>query len=137
VPKAQNVKKQMIAMSPYFLVADVYKTAEFYRDTLGFSFEQFWGNPPDFVIVSRDDIQIMFRQIDAKSQLHKPNRKLARIAFDAYIYVNDVDALFEELKAKDAKILQTPIDREHDCREIEVEDCNGRILCFGQDLLDK
>ena len=41
--------------APYFLVDDVFTTAEFYRDVLGFTFDEFFGDPPSFTIVKRDD----------------------------------------------------------------------------------
>ena len=37
--------------APYFLVDDVFTTAEFYRDVLGFTFDEFFGDPPSFTIV--------------------------------------------------------------------------------------
>ena len=52
---------------------------------------------------------------------------------DAYIWVDDVDALREELAARQAKVVcQSPATPYH-TREIEVEDCNGYRLCFVQD----
>lgn len=38
-------------VAPYFLVDDVFATAEFYRDVLGFTFDGFFGDPPSFNIV--------------------------------------------------------------------------------------
>ena len=72
--------------TPTSLVDDVFESAEFYRDVLGFRFEQFWGDPPRFVMVRRDRVY-------------------------------------------------PPSDQPHDCREFEVEDLDGYVICFGQDLL--
>ena len=65
----------------------------------------------------------------------RPNRARVPHSFDAYIRVRDVDALYEELGKSGANRLDEPYDQPHDCREFEVEDLNGYILCFGQDLL--
>lgn len=62
-------KAKLGAINPYFLVDDVYKAAEYYRDVLGFHFDQFWGEPPAFVMVRRDGIQIMLRQPEKASTL--------------------------------------------------------------------
>ena len=36
--------------APYFLVRDVFATAEYYRDTLGFTITGFYGEPPSFTL---------------------------------------------------------------------------------------
>jgi catechol 2,3-dioxygenase-like lactoylglutathione lyase family enzyme len=123
----------MSRVAPYFLVDDVFATAEFYRDVLGFTFDEFFGDPPSFTIVERDDVRIMFRQVrPAKSTVARPNRSVMDETFDAYIYVSDVDKLATELRAKQADIVEGPINRIYRMRELLVRDCNGYILAFGQ-----
>ena len=64
----------------------------------------------------------------------RPNRKGHPDApWDAYIWVSELSSLHLELQAKGAKILRGPEDSSYDTREFEVEDCNGYVLCFGQD----
>ena len=63
------------------------------------------------------------------------NRTRVAHSFDAYIYVRDVDALYQEYRRSGARLLCEPYDQPHDCREFELEDNNGYVLCFGQDLL--
>jgi catechol 2,3-dioxygenase-like lactoylglutathione lyase family enzyme len=123
----------MSRVAPYFLVDDVFATAEFYRDVLGFTFDEFFGDPPSFTIVERDDVRIMFRQVrPAKSTVARPNRSVMDETFDAYIYVSDVDKLATELRAKQADIVEGPINRIYRMRELLVRDCNGYVLAFGQ-----
>ncbi|MEO2169831.1 MAG: VOC family protein [bacterium] len=128
---------RLVAINPYFLVDDVHQSAEYYREVLGFSFDQFWGEPPAFVMVKRDAIMIMLREPAAPdgTSVVQPNSPRLKHAFDAYLRVSEVDALYAEFSRKGAKLLYEPCDRPHDCREFEVEDCNGYRLCFGQDLL--
>src|SRR5258708_36320899 len=83
---------------PYFLVDDVFATAEHYRDILGFTFDEFFGEPPSFTIVERDDVRIMFRQVrPARPPAARPNRSVMDETFDAYVYVSNVDPLATEL----------------------------------------
>ena len=118
---------------PYFLVQDVFATAEFYRDVLGFGFNVFFGDPPSFTIVERDDARIMFRQVrPARAGVARPNRAIMDETFDAYIYVSEVDQLASELLAKNADIIEGPVGRIYDMRELVVRDCNGYVLAFGQ-----
>jgi hypothetical protein len=52
--------------------------------------------------------------------------------FDAYVYVSNVDQLAAELRAKKADIVEGPVDRIYDMRELLVRDCNGYVIAFGQ-----
>ena len=55
-------------------------------------------------------------------------------AWDAYIWINNADAIWSEFKGKGVKIVREICDQSYGCRDFEVEDCNGYRLCFGQDL---
>jgi catechol 2,3-dioxygenase-like lactoylglutathione lyase family enzyme len=124
---------RMNRAAPYFLVDDVFATAEFYRDVLGFTFDEFFGVPPSFAIVDRDDVRIMFRQVrPARPPVARPNRSVMDETFDVYIYVSDVDRLAAELRAKSAEIVEGPVNRIYKMRELLVRDCNGYVLAFGQ-----
>ena len=116
-----------------FLVDDVIATAEFYRDVLGFTFDEFFGVPPSFVMVQRDDVNIMFRQVrPPRTPVARPNRTIMDETFDAYVYVSNVDQLAAELRAKKADIVEGPVDRIYEMRELLVRDCNGYVIAFGQ-----
>src|SRR5881296_3598371 len=92
-------------IAPYFIVDDVVRTANYYRDKLGFQYERFWGEPPCFCMVRRSGIVIMLGQL-AKVGLMRPNRIAdpGGEAWDAYIWIDDVDALHKELASKGVKI---------------------------------
>ncbi|HLI64930.1 MAG TPA: VOC family protein [Caulobacteraceae bacterium] len=122
--------------APSFAVADVFETAEYYRDTLGFRFEGVWGNPPSFVMLDRDDVRVMMKQVKPEALPTPPASRSAE-QIDMYLYATDVRALAEELKAKGADIVEGPVDRQiYPGRELIVRDLNGLIICFGQ-LLDE
>jgi catechol 2,3-dioxygenase-like lactoylglutathione lyase family enzyme len=124
---------RMMRSASYFLVDDVFATAEFYRDVLGFTFDEFFGVPPSFVMVQRDDVNIMFRQVrPPRTPVARPNRTIMDETFDAYVYVSNVDQLAAELRAKKADIVEGPVDRIYDMRELLVRDCNGYVIAFGQ-----
>ena len=123
--------------APFFLVDDVFATAEYYRDKLGFTFDTFFGEPPAFVIVKRNTTRLMFRQVPAAARpAPRPNDQRMRHALDAYIWVSDVDALAEEFRARGANIEAGPYDSDGGPgrREMSVRDLNGYLLCFGRVL---
>jgi len=124
--------KHRWSVAPYFIVDDVVAAANFYRDKLGFSYERFWGEPPCFAMVNRSGITIMLRQLE-KTGLMRPNSVAdpEKSAWDAYIWVDDADALYEEFKGKGVKITREICDQPYHCRDFDIQDCNGYTLCFG------
>jgi predicted enzyme related to lactoylglutathione lyase len=120
------------SVAPDFIVDDVVATANFYRDKLGFQYERFWGEPPCFAMVYRSGITIMLSQFE-KTGLMRPNSVVAPDggAWDAYVWVDNSDALYEEFKGKGVKIAREICDQEYGCRDFDIEDCNGYTLCFG------
>lgn len=123
------------SIAPYFIVDDVVSTANFYRDKLGFTYKRFWNDPPSFCMVRRNDVVIMLGQLEQLGVM-RPNRLVDPEggAWDAYIWVDDADALHAEYKSKGVKIVRGLFDQPYDCRDFEVEDLNGYRLCFGTPL---
>jgi uncharacterized glyoxalase superfamily protein PhnB len=117
-------------IAPVFLVDDVVATANFYRDTFGFHYERFWGDPPSFCMVKRFGGILMLTE---KPGAMRPNHLADGQSIDAYLWVDDVDALYAELKANGAKIVRELRDEPYGMRDFDVEDCNGYRLAFGSD----
>ena len=122
-------------VAPYFLVDDVVATANYYRDKLGFEYERFWGDPPAFCMVWRNGVCFMLSCMERTGPL-RPNRLAdpENGAWDAYVWVEDADALYEEYQAKEVTIARPICDQPYGNRDFDVEDCNGYRICFGSDL---
>ncbi len=120
-------------VAPYFLVDDVVASANFYRDKLGFHYERFWGDPPAFCMVKRSGIVIMLSQFPRTASM-RPNRLADPNgeAWDAYVWVDDVEELYREFKGNAVKVTREICDQPYGNRDFDVEDCNGYRLCFGQ-----
>lgn len=123
------------SVAPYFLVDDVIASANYYRDSLGFAYDRLWGEPPAFCMVQRRGVVIMLSQIEASGAM-RPNRLADPEggAWDAYIWVDDADALAAEFRSRGVTIVRDVCDQPYGCRDFDVEDCNGYRLCFGHDL---
>jgi predicted enzyme related to lactoylglutathione lyase len=120
----------MSRAAPVILVEDVIRTAEHYRDVLGFAFDTFWGDPPQFAFVDRDQVRIGLMQAPASSRPPTPSR-----FSDVLIYVDDVDGLAGDFRRRGARIVVEPKDNPiYNGRDLAVADCNGRILSFVQML---
>jgi len=123
------VKLKRIA--PQIVVPDVVSTAEYYRDELGFKILGYFADPPVFAMVERDDVEIHFGKIDKDSTPQRNENIRRGLGTDVYIWVSDIDAMFEELSAKNVQIVEGPVRRVYDCVEIVIKDCNGFQIVFA------
>jgi len=119
------------SIAPQFVVPDVVTTAEYYRDQLGFKILGYFADPPVFAMVGRDGVEIHFGKADGNN-IHLNESVRKGLGTDAYIWVSDINALFEELSAKDVEIVEGPVKRIYDCTEVTVRDCNGFQLVFAE-----
>jgi uncharacterized glyoxalase superfamily protein PhnB len=126
---------KLSSVAPVFLVSSVVASAEYYRDTLGFTYEQFWGEPPSFVMMKRDGLTIMLAEHthDGGAGDTNPNARVTghEDQWDAYVWVDDVDALHAEVTAAGARIYSELCDTEYGMREFQVVDPDGYQIGFG------
>jgi uncharacterized glyoxalase superfamily protein PhnB len=129
-----DTEQKLYGVAPYLIVDDIFESAEFYRDKLGFDFNRIWGEPPQFVIVHRDAVHIMLKSIGSTGHVRPNHHVYADAPWDAYIWVKDADALYDELRSRGVKITREIENEPYGCRDFDVEDNSGYILCFGQDI---
>ena len=125
---------RIIGSAPLFLVADVVKSAEYYRNVLGFNYPGFWNEPPNFCMPMRDNFIVMLLNMETAAAA-LPNGKIEADSstWDVYFWIDDADKLFNEFKDKGAQIFYEPTIREfYNMKEFAVKDLDGYILAFGQ-----
>jgi catechol 2,3-dioxygenase-like lactoylglutathione lyase family enzyme len=118
-------------IAPVFFTTDIPRTLAYYRNKLGFECLGTWQDPPVYAIVARDQRAIHFRC--AEPPTANPE-KYAEELLEAYIFVEDADALYTEYSAKGVEFARGLGDMPWKCREFVVKDCDGRLLAFGADL---
>jgi uncharacterized glyoxalase superfamily protein PhnB len=116
---------------PLFFTTDIPGTLAYYKDKLGFECQGTWHDPPVYAMVARDEHAIHFRC--AASPTANPD-KYADELLDAYVSVENVDALYAEYAAKGVEFARELGDTPWQTREFVVEDCDGRLLAFGSNL---
>ena len=123
----------LTAHATVLLVDDVQVAGEYYRDKLGFEVTYFDNNPSHYAYANRGEVWMHFACFaDAGPE---PNSIAAPPdMFDIYIYVDDVDALHEELVGRGAEIMGVVSETGYGCREFRVRDPDGYILAFGKVL---
>ena len=113
---------------PILFVRDVTASAAFFRDTLGFAIDFLHGEPPFYGAVSRGAAGLHLRFV------HQPNfadlaaREPSLIL--ATIEVDNVQALFDELKARGADIPQTLTRHPWGGTDFHFRDPDGNIVSF-------
>lgn len=115
------------------LVDDVSRSAEYYRDALGFVIDLYNQLPDHYGYAQRDDCHVHFAHFEGASP-HPNSMAVPPDMFDAYFWVENVDGFYEELVGRGADIVHAPVDQGYGLREVRVRDPNGYILAFGQAL---
>lgn len=123
---------RLTGSSAVLLVADVERSAEYYRDRLGFTCE-LYGDPPDFIVAKRDEAIILMALCDEPERI-VPNWRIVDNVWNVYIRVDDVDAIYAELRRRGAPIDYTLYDAPSGFREFGVQDPDGHDIGIGQPI---
>lgn len=119
---------QLITISPQFLVRDLQASISYYRDKLGF--QQQIDHENFYASVVRDNAEIHLKcapTLPGQREHQRDNNHL-----DAFVGVQDVDALHAEFKSRGAKILQEVETKPWGARDMVVGDPDGYIIGFAQ-----
>jgi catechol 2,3-dioxygenase-like lactoylglutathione lyase family enzyme len=104
---------------PHLPVVDVGAAVAHYRDVLGFHINH-----------QQDDLGVMDR--DQISVLLIPRTEQRTGIGSTYVYVENADALYAELRAKGAHVQGEPVSHPWGLRDFAVLDPDGNALWFGQ-----
>src|SRR5260370_838450 len=90
-----------------------------------------WLDPPDCDNVAGDQHVNHFRC--AEPPTANPDKYRDEL-LDAYLFVEDADALYAEYAAQGVEFARGLGNMPWHCREFVVKDCDGRLLAFGANL---
>ena len=122
----------LTGISPVLLVSDLDRAVAYYRDRLGFGCEVH-GEPPSFAVAGRDDVIILLALTDEPERI-VPNWHVVDKMWNAYVRVDDVEAVYAEVQERGAPIDYTIYDAPHGFREFGVQDPDGHDIAFGTPL---
>lgn len=122
---------KILSGAPVLLVRDVAAAANYFRDRLGFSYDKLWGQPPDFCMVRRDGHTVMLSQAPADAAL-TPHWRVVDKMWDVYFWVDDVEAIYQELVQRGAIIDYHLGMKPYGVREFGVQDIDDHDIGFGQ-----
>ena len=83
----------------------------------------------------RDGYIVMLSQVDDRKHI-VPHYKVVPNMWNVYFWVDDVEAVYVELKERGATIDYELGIKEYGVKEFGVQDVDGYDIAFGQDLED-
>jgi uncharacterized glyoxalase superfamily protein PhnB len=117
---------------PVIATADVRSTIEYYTRVLDFREHFVFGDPPVYAGVERDGV-LLYICLDSGLARTLENLGLHP---EIFLWVKDVDKVFDEHKARGAKIVEDVADRPWDARQFVIADPNGYHIKIAEPIDD-
>jgi catechol 2,3-dioxygenase-like lactoylglutathione lyase family enzyme len=130
-PSRDAAGRNLVSISPFFIVKDLQASIAFYTNRLGFTID-FQGPEGDayYAGVKRDGIGIMLKAI-LPDVLPVPNHTRHPWArWDAYIYTLDPDVLYDEFRQRGVSFVKALSYIDDGLWGFEITDADGYILAF-------
>jgi catechol 2,3-dioxygenase-like lactoylglutathione lyase family enzyme len=118
---------KMTSFAPQFLVADLARSIAFYRDKLGFHFDEPWDG--FYAIGVRDGLEIHLKcapRNESERAFRKQNEHL-----DASAGVDGIEEFYETCANNGVTITKPLTDTPWGTKDFYIEDPDGNIICFG------
>ena len=112
-----------------FAVRDLAESTRFYLDVLGFQ-RDFGDGSDGWSFLSRGDFRVMLGECPDE----RPASELGNHSYVAYVLVEGVDQLYEELVGRGAVIPSPPMSKPWGLREFGVRTPDGHRVQFGEPL---
>ena len=120
-------------IAPCFFVDNVERSIHWYHENLGFGVESRFGEPASFAIVEFQGMRLLFHEVNDGSII-QPNGRQPN-AFDAYLWVSDISALYARVCETEAKVSSPlALKEDHETLEFCVRDPDGYVIAFGQEV---
>ena len=115
---------------PVIATDDVRSSVAYYSRVLGFAEHFVFGEPPVYAGVERDGV-LLYITLDAKMA---STLKTLDLHPDVFLWVEDIDNVFEQHKLGGAKIVEDISDRAWDARQYVIEDPNGYHIKIAEPI---
>lgn len=105
-------------------VKDIQDSIEFYTEKLQFKMTFSWGSPLNYAVLKKGGVSI---HLVAKEDNLIPSKRHCAL----YIFVHDVDKIFQRCKKEKVTVLNVPELREYKMNDFDIKDPDGYIITFG------
>ena len=116
----------MVGAATVFVVSDIGKSTEHYRDVLGFTVTFQYGQPVFYACLCRDEVAVHLLAAQETERL--PGHG------GICVFVKDVDSVHAELAEQGANVIKPPQDYDYGMRDFDVTDPDGNHLVFGMGI---
>jgi catechol 2,3-dioxygenase-like lactoylglutathione lyase family enzyme len=110
-------------------VRNLEESTRFYVDVLGFR-RDFGDGSDGWSFLSRDAFKLMLGECPDE----KPASELGDHSYVAYLIVEGVDQLYQELSARGAHVISQPVDEPWGQREFGIRTADGHRIRFGEPI---
>lgn len=118
----------LVGISTIFPSTDIEITGDFYQNKLGFRQVKYLDVLEPHICLYRDNIEIILTKAEVKAV---PNHEMYGYGYDAYIYADNQEELYEEFLARGVKIIRNLGVTDYQNKELVIEDIDGRWIAFG------
>ena len=108
-------------------VRDLAASTRFYVEVLGFA-RDFGDGSDGWSFISRDAVKLMLGECPDE----KPAGELGNHSYVAYLLVEGIDQLYEELRTRGAEVISTPATEPWGLREFVIRTPDGHRIRFGE-----
>lgn len=124
---------RMLNQAPILFASDLPATIVYWTGKVGFEAAGVWGEPADFAILGRDGARLMLSQAPAGHEI-VPLWRVKSMLWNAYFWVDDAAALYEEMQRRGAIIDYELCTKPYDVLEFGIRDLDDQDIGFGQVL---
>ena len=124
VATAQPAKAKIKQIIPILKVQDIGVSMDYYINTLGMQKEWEWGDPTEFASVGGEGFSVFLQQDNPQSVASQT----------IYVEVDNVDSVFQHVKAHGGEVAQAPTDCPWGMREMHMKDPSGHLIRIGSPL---
>jgi uncharacterized glyoxalase superfamily protein PhnB len=117
----------MVGAATVFVVSNIAKSIEHYRDALGFTVTFQYGTPTYYACMCRDEVALHLLAAHETKRL-PGNGGIC-------VFVKDVDRVHADLASRGANVVKAPQDYDYGMRDFDVVDLDGNQLTFGMEAL--
>ena len=118
-------RPRMVGAATVFIVNDIAKSIEHYRDALGFTVTFQYGNPTFYACMCRDEVALHLLAAHETKRL-PGNGGIC-------VFVKDVDLVHADLVSRGANVITAPQNYDYGMRDFDVVDLDGNQLTFGME----
>ncbi|MEO1694499.1 MAG: VOC family protein, partial [Pseudomonadota bacterium] len=127
--ESTDCSAKLAQITPFLRVSDMDAAVSFYGDVLGFR-DVYRIHDPNYAFLKRDNAAVRLMQVDADFDLTRPEAQQV-----IYIDVDDIDALYNELRPRLDTLPRARLRGLHDTfygqREFHVVDGDTILVMFG------